>query len=48
MKWGDGIDLTTASKGDLREYVDTIIYIYLLEGFLDSTLWTLFRKEFEG
>jgi hypothetical protein len=48
IKWGDGIDLTTASKGDLREYVNTIIYIHLLEGFSDSTLWTLFREEFEG
>ena len=44
---GYGIDITTASKEDLEEYVETKIYKYTYENFTDYTLWLLFQEEFE-
>ena len=45
---GYGIDITTASKEDLEEYVETKIYEYTYENFTDHTLWSLFQEEFKG
>ena len=44
---GYGIDITTASKEDLEEYIETKIYEYTYENFTDYTLWLLFQEEFE-
>ena len=47
-KWGDGIDTVTATKEDFGEYVETKVYVHKREGFSDFTLWSLYKKEFEG
>ena len=38
----DGIDLTTATKDELAEYVNTKIYENKKGNFTDCTLWSLF------
>ena len=35
---GYGIDITTASKEDLEEYMETKIYEYIYENFMDYIL----------
>ena len=39
---GYGINITTALKEDLEEYMETKIYKYIYENFTDHTLWLLF------
>jgi len=34
-------------KDKLAEFIETKIYIYKKEDFLDNTLWTIFREEFK-
>ena len=41
-KHGSGINLGETTKDKLVEFVETKIYIYKKEDFLDNTLWTLF------
>jgi len=42
------IDVATALKEDLEEYMETKIYKYIYKNFTDYTLWSLFQEEFEG
>jgi hypothetical protein len=37
-KWGDGIDIVTATKEDLKEYVNTKLHVHVREAFSDFTL----------
>ena len=37
-KYGYGIDITTALKEDLEEYMETKIYKYIYKNFMDYTL----------
>ena len=34
-------------KDELAEFVETKIYIYEKEDFLDNILWTIFQEEFK-
>ena len=45
-KWEDGIDVRTASKEDLNDYVNTKMGWYALHKQHDGNLWELFQEEF--
>ena len=45
---GYGIDVVTALKEDLKEYMETKIYKYIYENFTDYILQLLFQEEFKG
>jgi len=47
-RYGYGINVTTALKEDLEEYMETKIYEYIYENFTNYTLWSLFQEEFKG
>ena len=42
------INVVTASKKDLEEYVETKIYKYIYKNFTDYILQLLFQEEFKG
>jgi hypothetical protein len=46
-KYGSGLNLGETIKDELAEFVETKIYMHKKEDFLDNTLWTIFREEFE-
>ena len=45
---GYGINIATALKEDLEEYVETKIYKYTYKNFTDYILQLLFQEDFEG
>ena len=42
------IDIVTALKEDLEEYMEIKIYKYIYENFTDYILQLLFQEEFKG
>ena len=42
------MDVATALKEDLEEYVETKIYKYIYKNFTDYILWSLFQEDFKG
>jgi len=48
LKHGDGITAAIASKDELGDYVVIKVYVHTQENFIDYTLWTVFKEEFEG
>ena len=42
------INIATALKEDLEEYIETKIYKYIYKNFMDYILWLLFQEEFKG
>ena len=42
------INVVTALKEDLEEYIKTKIYKYIYENFMDYILQLLFQEEFKG
>ena len=47
-RYSYGIDVVTALKKDLEEYIETKIYKYTYKNFTDYILQLLFQEEFEG
>ena len=47
-KYSYGINIVTALKEDLEEYIETKIYKYIYENFMDYILQLLFQEEFKG
>ena len=47
-KYSYRINITTALKKDLKEYIEMKIYKYIYKNFMDYILQLLFQKEFEG
>ena len=47
-RYGYGINIATALKEDLEEYVEMKIYEYIYKNFTDYTLRLLFQEEFKG
>jgi len=45
---GYRMDVATALKEDLEEYVETKIYKYIYKNFTDYILWSLFQEDFKG
>jgi len=45
---GYGINIATALKEDLEEYMETKIYKYTYKNFTDYILRSLFQEEFKG
>jgi hypothetical protein len=45
-RWQDGIDVKTAPKEDLNDYVNTKIQWYALHKQSDGNLWELFQEDF--
>ena len=46
-KHNNRINLGKTIKNKLAEFVETKIYIYKKEDFLDNTLWTVFQEKFK-
>ena len=42
------INIATALKEDLEEYIEIKIYKYIYENFIDYILQLLFQEEFKG
>ena len=42
------INIATALKEDLKEYIETKIYKYIYKNFTDYILQLLFQEEFKG
>ena len=47
-KYSYRINIATASKEDLKEYMEIKIYKYTYKNFTDYILQLLFQEEFEG
>ena len=47
-RYGYGINIVTALKEDLEEYIEIKIYKYIYKNFTDYILWSLFQEEFKG
>ena len=47
-RYSYGINIATASKEDLEEYMETKIYKYIYKNFTDYILQLLFQEEFKG
>jgi hypothetical protein len=47
-KWRYGIDITTSTKDDLSEYLNTKLCQYALYDSSDDNLWELFKLDFKG
>ena len=47
-RYSYGINIATASKEDLEEYIEIKIYKYIYENFTDYILQLLFQEEFKG
>jgi len=48
LRYGDGINIANTIKDKLGEYVETKVYVYTRENFIDYTLWIVFKEEFKG
>jgi hypothetical protein len=46
-KYGNGIDLETATDDDLAEYMETKMHLYTRHNLTDFSLWTAFQEDFE-
>ena len=46
-KWAWGIDPSTASKEDIREYIATKTYHYVQSRINDTTLWDVYQEDFK-
>ena len=46
-KWQEGIKLETATKEDIQEYINTMIYQYTADRITDDNLWDGFRYDFK-
>ncbi|PMD38756.1 hypothetical protein L207DRAFT_43612 [Hyaloscypha variabilis F] len=46
-KWEKGIKPDTATKEDIQEYINTMIYQYTLDRITDDNLWYGFRFDFK-
>ena len=42
------IDADEATKEELAEFVQTMIYIHETEDLIDNDLWLVFQEQFEG
>ena len=47
-KYNYRINIATALKEDLEEYIETKIYKYIYKNFMDYILQLLFQEEFKG
>ena len=47
-KYSYRINIATALKKDLEEYIKTKIYKYIYKNFMDYILQLLFQEEFKG
>ena len=47
-RYGYRINIVTALKEDLEEYIETKIYKYIYKNFTDYILQLLFQEEFKG
>ena len=47
-RYSYGINIATALKKDLKEYMETKIYKYIYKNFTDYILQLLFQEEFKG
>jgi hypothetical protein len=47
-KYGYGIDADEATKDELVEFVQTVIYLHKTEDLTDNDLWLVFQEQFEG
>jgi hypothetical protein len=47
-KYGYGIDADKATKDELVEFVQTVIYIHETQDLTDNDLWTVFQEQFKG
>lgn len=47
-KYGYGIDADEATKEELVEFVQTVIYLHEMQDLTDNNLWAVFREQFEG
>ena len=47
-RYSYGINIVTALKKDLEEYMETKIYKYIYKNFINYILQLLFQKEFKG
>ena len=47
-KYNYGINIVTALKEDLKEYMEIKIYKYIYKNFMDYILQLLFQEEFKG
>ena len=47
-KYGYGIDADKATKEELAEFVQTVIYLHETEDLTDNDLWLVFQEQFEG
>ena len=47
-KYSYRINIVTALKEDLKEYIEIKIYKYIYKNFTDYILWTIFQEEFYG
>jgi len=46
-KYGNGIDLETATNDDLMEYIETKMHLYTQSNLIDYLLWTVFQEDFK-
>jgi hypothetical protein len=47
-KYGYGIDADEATKEEMVEFVQTVIYLHKTEDLTDNDLWLVFQEQFEG
>jgi hypothetical protein len=47
-KYGYRIDADEATKDELVEFVQTVIYLHETEDLTDNDLWLVFQEQFEG
>ena len=47
-RYSYGINIATALKEDLEEYIEIKIYKYIYKNFIDYILQLLFQEEFKG
>jgi hypothetical protein len=47
-KYGYGIDADEATKDELVEFVQTVIYLHETGDLTDTDLWLAFREQFDG
>ena len=47
-KYGYGIDVDEATKDELVEFAQTMIYIYETQDLVNMDLWVVFLEQFKG
>ena len=47
-KYGYGINANEATKDELVEFVETVIYLHETQELTDNDLWAVFQEQFEG